>query len=79
MTLVPEGRVDWTETVREADKTLAGNITTFELLPDGGRTRLKVTVQVTSFVGEGMIVNTTAGYSGPLANRARFFERSSAS
>jgi uncharacterized protein YndB with AHSA1/START domain len=77
--IVPEDRVVWTETIREADKTLAANITTLELLPDAGRTRLKVTVQVTSFVGEGMIANTKAGHAGSLANMARYFERSSTS
>ena len=60
--IVAERRVVWTETIHEVDKLLAINITTLELLPDGQRTRLKVTVQVTSFVGPGMIKNTKAGH-----------------
>lgn len=69
--IVAERRVVWTETIHEADKLLATNITTLELFPDGQRTRLKVTVQVTSFVGLGMINNTKAGHEGSLANLAR--------
>jgi uncharacterized protein YndB with AHSA1/START domain len=72
----PERRVVWAETISEAGKqTLAANITTFELAPDGERTRLRVTVQVTSFVGPGMIDNTKAGHMGSLASMARHFEK----
>jgi uncharacterized protein YndB with AHSA1/START domain len=73
--IVPERRIVWTETIREADKTLAASLTTLELVPDARRTRLKVTAQVTSFVGDGMIANTRAGHTGSLANMARFFEK----
>ena len=69
--IVAERRVVWTETIRELDKPLATNITTLEFIPEGRHTRLKVTVQVTSFVGAGMITNTKAGYEGSLANMAR--------
>jgi uncharacterized protein YndB with AHSA1/START domain len=72
--IVAERRVVWTETNHEVDKLLATNITTLELLPDGQRTRLKVTVQVTSFVGLGMIKNTKAGHEGSLANMARHLD-----
>jgi uncharacterized protein YndB with AHSA1/START domain len=71
--IVPEQRVVWTECIREIDIPLAANITTLELQPDGQRTRLKVTVQVVSFVGEGMIANTKAGHTGSFANMARYF------
>ncbi len=74
--IVDERRVVWTETVHEADKLLATNITTLELTPDGERTRLKVTVQVTSLAGAGMIENTEAGHKGSLENMARHLERS---
>jgi uncharacterized protein YndB with AHSA1/START domain len=73
--IVPERRVVWTETIRDIDKPLAANITTLEFRPDGPRTRVKVTVQVTSFVGAGMIDNTSAGHEGSLANMARYLER----
>jgi uncharacterized protein YndB with AHSA1/START domain len=73
--IVPERRVVSTETIHEIDKLLAANITTLELVPDGRRTRLKVTVQVVSFVGPGMIRNTKDGHEGSLANMARYLER----
>src|SRR5258708_4948663 len=66
--IVAERRVVWTETIQEADRLLAVNVTTLELLPHGERTRLRVTVQVASFVGLGMIENTKAGHEGSLAN-----------
>lgn len=72
----PEDRIVWTEIIREADKTLAANVTTLELLPEGAQTRLKITVQVTSFVGEDMIANTKAGQSGSLANMTQYLEKS---
>jgi uncharacterized protein YndB with AHSA1/START domain len=72
-----ERRVVWTEMIREIDKLLAVNITTLEFQPDGPRTRLKVTVQVTSFVGAGMIHNTKVGHEGSLANMAHYLEHGS--
>ena len=69
-------RIVWTETIRELDRLLAANITTLEFIPEGAHTRLKVTVQVTSFVGTGMIRNTKAGHEGSLANMARYLEHS---
>lgn len=73
--IIPEHRVVCTETIREVEKTLAANITTLELVPDARRTRLKVTVQVTSFVGDDMIANTRAGHTGSLAKMARYFDK----
>ena len=72
--IVEERRVVWTETIRDLDRLLATNITTLEFIPDGRRTRLKVTVQITSFAGVGMIRNTKAGQEGSLANMARYLE-----
>lgn len=71
----PERSIVWTEIVREEDQTLAVNITTMELIADNDRTRVVVTVQVTSFVGEGMIANTHAGHTGSLENMTRYFDR----
>lgn len=75
--IVHERRVVWTETIHEIDKLLAANITTLEFQPDGPRTRVKVTVQVTSFMGAGMIHNTKAGHEGSLANMAHYLEHTS--
>lgn len=76
--ITPESRIVWTETIREANQTLAANVTTLELSPDDHRTRIKITVQVTSFVGESMIENTKAGHIGSMANMARYLDKSSA-
>jgi uncharacterized protein YndB with AHSA1/START domain len=73
--IVEERRVVWSETIFEADKTLAANLTAVEFLPEGRRTKLNVTVQVVSFVGPGMIENTKAGHEGSLASMARYLER----
>ena len=73
--IVANERIVWTETIREVDKLLAANITTLELRPQGQRTELTVTIQVTSFVGPGMIKNAKAGHEGSLENMARHLER----
>lgn len=72
--IIPEQRIVWTETIREIDKFLAANITTLGFKADEEWTLLTVTVQVTSFAGEGMIENTRAGQVGSLANLARYCE-----
>ena len=72
--IVPERRVVSTETVREIERLLAVNLTTLELRPDGERTHVRVTVQVTSFVGPDMIRHTKAGHEGSLASMARYVE-----
>ena len=73
--IVPMQRIVSTETIHEADRLLAANITTVEFLPEGERTRMKVTVQIASFVGQGMIENTEAGHTGALNNMAQYLER----
>jgi uncharacterized protein YndB with AHSA1/START domain len=85
--ILPERRVVWSETIRESrkdreerdgrqnDAPLAANLTTVEFFPQGLRTRVKVTVQVASFVGAAMIENTRDGHSGSLANMARCLEQ----
>jgi uncharacterized protein YndB with AHSA1/START domain len=73
--IVPERRVVSTETIRELSNLLATNITTIEFLPEGQSVRIKATVQITSFVGHGMIENTKAGHTGSLTNMARYLEQ----
>ncbi len=74
--IVPERRVVWTETITEmGQRILAANLTTLEFITDGQRTSVRVTVQVTSFVGPGMINNTKAGHTGSLEGMARHLER----
>jgi uncharacterized protein YndB with AHSA1/START domain len=73
--IVDERRVVWTEAIHQIDKRLAVNITTVEFQPDGPGTGVTVTVQVTSFVGAGMIHNTKAGHECCLADMAHHLER----
>lgn len=72
--VVPMQRIVSIETIQDVDRLLAANITTIEFVPDGPNTRVKVIVQVTSFVGQAMIDNTGAGHTGSLANMARYLE-----
>jgi uncharacterized protein YndB with AHSA1/START domain len=58
-----------------SDTAAFANLTTVEFFPQGLRTRVKVTVQVASFVGAAMIENTRDGHSGSLANMARCLEQ----
>jgi uncharacterized protein YndB with AHSA1/START domain len=69
-------RIVTTETVHENTQLLSANITTVEFSDDSGGTQVKITVQVTSLVGDGMIENTRSGNAGSLANMARYLEQS---
>jgi uncharacterized protein YndB with AHSA1/START domain len=73
--IVPLQRIVSTETIHEDKKLLAANITTVEFRPDGQRTQVKVTAQVTSFVADGMIANTKAGHIGSLSSMAQYLEQ----
>ncbi|MBG0792432.1 SRPBCC family protein [Methylocystis sp. H62] len=75
LNIVPERCVVTVETINEDAKPLAVNITTTEFVPDGHATKVKVTAQVISFVGDDMIKNTEAGHAGSLANMARYLEQ----
>jgi hypothetical protein len=59
----------------EDKKWVPANITTIEFLPDGQRTQVRVTVQMASFVGEGMIDNTKAGHTASLSSMAQYLEQ----
>jgi hypothetical protein len=66
------------ETINElAQQTLAPSLATMELNSVGQRTSARVTVQVTSFVGHGMIESMKAGYTGSLGQTARHFSERS--
>lgn len=74
--ITPQQRIVWTEIIRDCNSTLSTNITTLEFRADEERTRLKVTVHVTSFVGEGMIANTESGHIGSIADLVKYLETS---
>ncbi|MEQ1518635.1 MAG: SRPBCC domain-containing protein [Usitatibacteraceae bacterium] len=73
--IVPERCVVAIESITEHATPLSVNITTTEFVPDNQSTKVKVTVQVSSFVGDDMIRNTEAGHAGSLANMARYLEQ----
>jgi uncharacterized protein YndB with AHSA1/START domain len=65
-----------TETVQEGISLLSANLNTIEFFDEGNGTRVKITVQVTSFVGDEMIESIRSGNEGSLANMARYLEQS---
>lgn len=65
-----------TDTVHEGTNLLCANVNTLELFDEGQGTRVKITVQVTSFVGDAMIENTRSGNNGSLANMVSYLEQS---
>jgi uncharacterized protein YndB with AHSA1/START domain len=73
--IVPNRLIVSTETVDELDTRLSVALTTIELEPDGGRTKLKLTVQLAALNDPRMIDGTKAGYTGALDNLSHFLER----
>jgi uncharacterized protein YndB with AHSA1/START domain len=72
--IAPERRIVSTEVIDELDKRLSVAVTTLELEREGERTKLKLTVQVVSLDGPGMIEGTKTGYAGALDNLGRYLE-----
>ena len=70
--IVPRQRIVTADTVHDGDTLLMASITTMEFSGEAQSTDLKVTVQVTSFVGAAMIENTRVGNKGSLANMAQY-------
>lgn len=68
-------RIVTTDTVQEGVNLLSANLNTIEFFDEGKGTRVKITVQVTSFVGDEMIESTRSGNEGSLANMARHLEQ----
>jgi uncharacterized protein YndB with AHSA1/START domain len=72
----PQQCIVTTDTVYEGTNILSANVNTIEFFDEAPRTRVKITVQVTSFVGDAMIENTRSGNNGSLGNMASYLERS---
>jgi len=68
--IIPNQRVISTETLDTGDKRLAVSLTTLEFEPAEGGTTLKVTVQIISLVGPGMIAGYESGNKSALENLA---------
>lgn len=72
--IAPNERIVWSETVENAGERLfVGLMTvTFEPAgPEAARTKLRLTAQVVSFAGEGMVENTRIGNNAALDNLTR--------
>ena len=69
--IVPNKRVVSSETLDADGQRLAVALTTLEFEPSGEGTDLRVTVQIVSFVGQGMIEGYEAGNKSALENLSR--------
>lgn len=72
LAIQPPLRIVSAETVSTGGVFLAASLITTELAAQGERTRLEMTVQVTSLCGEGMLRGTEAGTNTALDNLVRF-------
>jgi uncharacterized protein YndB with AHSA1/START domain len=73
--IVANRRVVSSETVVVEGKRLCASLTTLELTPDGGNTKLKSTTQLSSFIGEDMVKGHEAGTNASLDNLVRYFSK----
>ena len=76
--IVENTRIVFTETIRADDKTISVSMTTWELLPEGTRTRLIATTQMISFVGSAMVESSRSGTNAALDNLVRWLGRTAA-
>jgi uncharacterized protein YndB with AHSA1/START domain len=73
--IVPDRRVISSETLVVDGMRLCVSLTTLELTPNGGKTRLKSTTQLASFIGEDMIKGHTVGTNTSLDGLVRYFRK----
>ena len=73
--IVSNRRVVSSETIVVEGKRLCVSLTTLELTPDGGKTRLKSTTQLASFIGEDMVKGHETGTNASLDNLVRYFSK----
>jgi uncharacterized protein YndB with AHSA1/START domain len=66
-------RIVSSETITVDGKPMSASLTTVQLIPAAEGTRLRVTTQIASFVGEVMLQGHEKGTSASLANLARYF------
>jgi uncharacterized protein YndB with AHSA1/START domain len=73
--IVANRRVVSCETIVMGGKRLCASLTTLELAPDDGKTRLKSTTQLASFIGDDMVKGHETGHTASLDNLVRYFSR----
>ena len=70
--IVPNRRVVSSETIVVEGKRLCASLTTLELAPGAEETRLKITTQLASFIGEDMVKGHEVGNNASLDSLVRF-------
>ena len=73
--VVPDRRVISSETLVADGRRLCASLSTLELIPQGGKTRLKNTSQLVSFIGEDMVKDYATATNTSFDSLVRFFER----
>lgn len=71
--IVPDSRIVSSEVIALAGNGLSAALTTLELSPHDSGATLKMTVQVTSFMGPDIFKGHEQGYNGALDNLVRHF------
>ena len=71
--IIPNRRIVSSETIAMDGRRLCVSLTTLELTPDGRKTQLKNTTQLSSFIGQDMINGHTMGTNASLDNLVRHF------
>lgn len=72
--IVPNHRIVSSETIAMDGHRVCASLSTLELHPDGERTLLRATIQLVSFVGQGMVEGHRNGTNASLDNLVRYFE-----
>ncbi len=70
----PNALICSSEIVESGGMKLMGSLITTQLSPEAGSTRIRTTVQVTSFCGDDMIDGTETGNNASLDNLVQHFE-----
>jgi uncharacterized protein YndB with AHSA1/START domain len=73
--VVPGRRVISSETLVADGRRLCASLSTLELIPEGGKTRLKNTSQLVSFTGEDMVKDYATAANTSFDSLVRYFER----
>jgi uncharacterized protein YndB with AHSA1/START domain len=71
--IIANRRVVSSETISMDGNRLCASLITLELTPDGGKTKLKSTTQLASFIGEDMVKGHQTGTNASLDNLVRYF------
>jgi uncharacterized protein YndB with AHSA1/START domain len=68
-------RIVSSETITIDGTRLCVSLTTLELTPEGKRTKLKSTTQLSSFIGQDMVNGHTTGTNASLDNLVKYFRK----